>query len=159
MSVIQIRVGGRYSVYRVYRDGAFVWSNDGLATQRSCGTHASFAVRVLDVRTINTLAVDSAGRTHVIPVHAFGDRIPDTEFLPGVEITINGRPYTVETAADETTWHAWGCALASYTVRASRGTRKTLLCRHSDGWRFGQAGRAVLVNDPVFTRAWAASRG
>jgi hypothetical protein len=144
----------KYSVFKTWSIGipeGYEWAADGEATQRTCGTYVSFAVRVLGLVEVAersfwafeqpVLGADFHGVLHVIPMHAFGARIPDTRFLPGAGILVDGREYTIEEADDRD-----GPNLDRYRVRAARkGSRLTDLFCLDGHWFFGSRTLAVAV--------------
>lgn len=142
-----IKVHSRYSVFKVWdRVNGYTWSLDGRATQNTMGTYATHAVRVLCLWGTDAMSINGQGKLEVIPVAAFGARIPDTKFLPGNDILIDGKPYSVETASDEVVQLDSFRAVAYYEVRARKGTRSTQLVVADWGdWYFGAACRPVKV--------------
>ena len=134
----------KYSVFKVWNTAGYVWSPDGERTQNTCGTHVSFAVRVLGLVDGLVTCANFYGEILSIPMHAFGARIPDTRFLPGAGILINGKPYSVEEAYDERVEIDGGVVTESYLVRTGRGPR-TVLCRTATTWIFGSRKRTVSV--------------
>lgn len=140
-----IKPGSKYAVYRSYRNGAFVWADDGDACEREfLHGGASFAVRVLGVEGNDVIGTDAHGTIMRVPAHAIGSRFSDVAFRPGAVLSANGRSYLVDFAAECKMDLEIGTVTEMYKLTAGNG-HKIDMFRTEQGFYLGENRRHVAV--------------